>query len=234
MSRSLQVLILISLLTLTVDQAWARQNRMMRSRTVRTPQLNMQYHRAEAAWKSGSSMLEAKVRVDRVLKALPEDQDARKLRAQVLLALDRPVEALIDAREAVRLDPDDGEAYLILCEAARRHGDIADAKMALDKAAERILDAPDMHIRLSWSAVELKEYDKAEAYARIALAQGPEIAAAYYQLARVFFLKDQPDDAAIVLSKGFKAEVLETAFVRNDEILRHLVAHPLLSEWLTN
>jgi len=192
----------------------------------------MQYHRAEAAWKSGSSVLEAKARVDRVIKALPQDQEARKLRAKVLLVLNRPKAALLDAREAVRLNPDDGEAYLILCEAARRGGEIELARKSLDQAAERIIDESQLHIRLSWNAVELKEYDRAEAYARIALAQGPEEAAAYYQMARVFFLKGQTDDAAIVLARGLKAEVLDPKVIRTDNVLRHLVGHPALGKWL--
>ena len=95
------------------------------AQVVRSQEMNVQYHRAETAWKSGASVLEVKTRIDRVLKALPDDVEALKLRAQVLLKLDRVAEALADVQRAVALSSKDGEAHLILCEAARRNGDTA-------------------------------------------------------------------------------------------------------------
>ena len=165
---------------------------------VRPHELNVQYHRAETAWKSGASVLEVKARVDRVLEALPNDVEALKLRAQALLRMDRIEEALADARRAVRLRSKDGEAHLILCEAARRNGDLEGAERALDAASELVLDDAALHIRLSWNAMLLENYDKAEAFARVARASDPDEAAAYYQLARVFVLK-------ILASRSFMA-----------------------------
>ncbi|QXD14301.1 tetratricopeptide repeat protein [Rhodocaloribacter litoris] len=199
---------------------------------VRTPQLDAQYHRAEAAWKSGASLLEAKTRLDRVLEALPDDQPARKLRARVLLALDRPADALRDAEHAVRLDPDDGEAYTLLCEAARRSGNLARAEQALDAAARHVFDDADLHLRLSWNAVELERLDHAEAFARIALVQAPHKPAAYYQLARVFALQHRPGDAATVLAQGFRRDLLDPKHIREDAVLHPLATHPLLAPWM--
>jgi predicted Zn-dependent protease len=195
---------------------------------IRPPELSGQFYRAQTAWKSGVSVLEAKVRVDRVLRELPDDVAARKLRAQVLLAMDRPAEAVEDARRAVELDEADGEAYLILCEASRLFGDQAMAEYALDAAAERVLEDAGFHIRLSWNAALLNQLDKAEAFARIALALDGNEAAAYYQLARVFLQQSQPDDAAAVLARGLRNAVLDPGAIQRDTLLVQVADHVVL------
>ncbi|RMH53901.1 MAG: hypothetical protein D6685_15305 [Bacteroidetes bacterium] len=198
------------------------------AQVVRPPELQQQYYRAEAAWRSGSSVLEAKARVDRVLREIPDDAAARKLRAQVLLAMQRPAEALPDARRAAELDPSDGEALLILSEAARLSGDTTLARLALDQAADHILDDAALHLRLSWNALELGLLDRAESFARIALALDGEAAAAYYHLARVFMRQHRPDEAATILRQGFDRALLDPAALRDDPVLKPLVQHPAL------
>ncbi len=204
------------------------------AQVVRPPELNVQYHRAETAWKSGASVLEVKARVDRVLEALPNDVEALKLRAQALLKMDRIEEALADARLAVRLRPKDGEAYLILCEAARRTGDAEGAERALDAVSELVLDDAALHIRLSWNAVLLNKLDKAESFARVAIFSDPDEAAAYYQLARVFVLKQEPEDAVIWLLKGLNASILDPDAITADTVLIKVVDHPDLRPLLGN
>ena len=198
----------------------------------RSPELDVQFHRAETAWKSGASVLEAKARVDRVLDEIPDDGEARKLRAQILMDMNRRPEALYDAREAVKLRPHDGEAYLILSEAARLNGDRHLAVEALDAAAERVLEDPDFHIRLSWNASLLGQPDRAEAFARIALALDSSKAAAYYQLARVFIRKNQVDAAASILERGLRNDLLDPNEIREDTILTQVSAHESLQELL--
>ena len=202
-------------LTLAVPQAYAQVDR--------PPELDMHYHRAEAAWRSGMSMLEAKARVDRVLEALPDDVAALKLRAQVLLAMSRYGEALSDARHAVRLASGDGEAHLILSEAARLSNDRALALKALEAAAEHVLDDPVLHIRLSWNAAELGQLEQAESYARIALALDPALPAAYYQLARVFVQRQNEEAAAEVLVRGLRRSVVDPVTIEQDPLLAPLL-----------
>ncbi|MFQ5571690.1 MAG: tetratricopeptide repeat protein [Rhodothermales bacterium] len=199
---------------------------------VRTPELNMQYRRAETAWKSGASVLEVKARVDRVLKAFPDDVGALKLRAQALLKMNRDAEALVDARRAVALSPKDGKAHLLLCEAARRNGDMTLAEQALDAAAELDSDDPSLHIQLSWNAMMLGRLDKALSFARVAVASDPNEAAAYYQLARVFVLKNQPDDAATVLINGLNASIVDPGIIASDTVLVRVIGHPALHSML--
>lgn len=195
----------------------------------RPPELDVQFHRAEKAWRSGASVLEAKARVDRVLKERPADSEARKLRAQILMSMNRHEEALSDAQKAVQLRPQDGEAYLVLSEAARMNGDEHLAIEALDAAAERIMEDADFHIRLSWNASLLGQLDRAEAFARIALALGPTRAPAYYQLARVFVRKNQMDDAAAILARGLRHDLLDPATIQSDSILTRIVGHEALA-----
>ncbi|HET6566738.1 MAG TPA: hypothetical protein VFG50_02165 [Rhodothermales bacterium] len=198
---------------------------------VRPPELNMQLHRAETAWRSGTSLLEAKARVDRVLTALPDDVEARKLRAEVLLAMNRPADAVRDAQRAVELDSSDGEARIILSEAARLSGNRELALKALDAAAERIVDDGPLHLRLSWNAMELGELGKAEAFARIALALQPDAPAAYQQLARVFLLENKDTDAAEILARGLRMAVVPFDVIRNDTLLSRVLSNPLLSPY---
>ena len=198
----------------------------------RSPELNRQFHRAETAWKSGTSLLEAKARVDRVLRELPNDAEARKLRAQVLLGMGQPEAALTDARRAIDLGARSGEVYLVLCEAARQSGNRRLAEQALDTASNLVLDDAALHIQFSWSAVALGRLDQAEAFARVARALDPDDPMAYYQLARVFVLKDRLDDAASVLAGGIEAAVADPLAVEEDSVLRRLVGHEALRSYL--
>lgn len=198
----------------------------------RSPALEVQFHRAEAAWKAGASLHEAKARVDRVLEELPSDVEARKLRAQVLLALDRPADALADALRAIDIAPSDAEARLILCEAAIAADEPVLARRELDAAAERIVDDPVMNLRLSVNAMALGQFERAEAFARTAMNLSPLNPHAYYQLARVFVARGRTDDAAAVLEQGFQRSTLDGSVVRSDSLLQRVTGHPALRERL--
>jgi thioredoxin-like negative regulator of GroEL len=89
-----------------------------------------------------------------------------------------------------------------------------------------------LHVRLSWNAVLLGGLDQAEAFARIALNADPGNAAAYYQLARVFVLQGQPDNAATVLATGLNASYLDPTSIRADTVLIRIAEHPDLRSLL--
>ena len=177
--------------------------------TGRPSALTRELHRAEVAFRSGSSLLEAKARLDRVLTADPDDADARRLRAHVLLAQGRPDAALEDADRAADLRPADAEALLLVCEAARLTGARAHALAALERVARlTVRDAP-LHARLAWNAAELGDLERAEAFARIAVQQDARLPAAYVQLARVFVLQRQDEAAAATLVRGATARAVD-------------------------
>ena len=194
-------------------------------------QVQMQFHRAETAWRNQTSILEAKVRVDQVLREAPNYAGAWKLRAEVLIAMERYADAMRDAEQATLLDPEDGDAFLILAEAARLNNQPLLARNSLKKASTLSLDAgADFHIKLSRSAALLGESDlsMAESFARVALAKEPDYAEAYYQLARVFVLQKRNEDAATTLQRGFQAELLDPVYVGFDSVLSTLRGHPRL------
>lgn len=175
-------------------------------------------------------MLEAKARVDRVLQELPEDVEALKLRSQVLLSLQKYPEALADAARAVALDSTDGEAQLVLAEAAWQLDQPETAIRALGQAADQLLTDARAHIRMSWLAMELGLPDKAEALARIALILDANEPTAYHQLARVFAQQGKVDEGAEILLRGVRASLLNRATIERDSLLSPLLAHPTLEE----
>src|SRR5690606_15126025 len=103
---------------------------------------------------------------------------------QVLMSLQKPAEALKDARKATAIDPTDGEAHLILAEAAHAAGHEEMALVALGRAAEAepILTDASCHVRMSWLAADMDRLSWAEAFARTALALDARNPAPYYQL----------------------------------------------------
>lgn len=194
--------------------------------------IQQQFHRAETAWKNRSSLLEAKVRVDKVLEGAPDHADALKLRAEVLMAMRRYKEALADAQKAIQLSPDDGAAFLVLAEAARLNGDIALARTSLENAGRlTINDGAAIHLKLSESAMRLgKEgWTKAESFARVAHAKEPENVQAYYLLARIFILQDRTEAGATILEKGFRSSLLDPEYIRTDTTLQKLADHPAIN-----
>lgn len=192
----------------------------------RSPRLENQFYRAKRAFESGSSLMEAKVRLDRVLRQRSNDAEARKLRAKVLLAMDRPAAARQDARRAVKLRPEDGETHLLLAEAARKTGAEDVARQALERAAEQVVNDAAFHVRLSWNAAQLRLLDKAEAYARTALALEPTLADAYYQLARVFIRKEELDKAVTILTRGLDRALLSPSVLMRDSLLQRVAERP--------
>ena len=214
----------------TVDTYAQRPRRAQRS--MRPPELNVQFHRAETAWKSGNSLLEAKARIDRVLRALPDDLEARKLRAGILLTMGKTDRAFLDAQRAVRLGPDDGEAHLLLCETAIRTEHTALGQTALKRSADLLIDRHELHIRLSKCAILLERLDEAEAYARIALAADAMNAEAYLQLAHVFSIVNQDENALTVLQRGLTRGVVKPAQLRRDKHFEDLLNDPRLATFL--
>lgn len=198
----------------------------------RPAELRIQYDRARSAWESGASFLEAKVRLDRVLHEMPDDAEARKLRALVLLEMDRPKEALVDARRAAELAPDDAEARLIQVRALCMQGEKKAARRVLHEAAEQVVSEAPLYVRLSWNAEQVNLLGKAEEFARKALTHNANLASAYYQLARVLVRRKQADRAAGVLARGFEASVLTPGVVLRDTRLRRLARHRSLQEYL--
>jgi len=212
------VILLLLTMLLHSPAAFAQRVQNANVRPARPARLNVQFHRAETAWKSGSSLLEAKARIDRVLTELPMDAEARKLRAGIYLSMGAPGKSLEDALAAAELDSSDGEAQLLICESAVRIGDLETALLALDSSADLFLEQSTFHVRLSRCAVDLNKYDAAEAYARTALAGDSRNAETHLQLARVFILSDEYNKAVTVLNRAIESRILSSVVIRRDSV----------------
>lgn len=198
----------------------------------RPPALEQQLRRAAAAWRSGASLLEAKARLDRVLQRRPDDLKARILRSEVLLDMNRPEEALIDARYAVGLAAAGGKAWVLLTEAARRSSKLDLARRTLKRAIPHLCSEVDSYVRLSWNATLLGELSRAESLARSAMELDENAPAVYYQLARVLVQQDRREAAVNVLARGFEEGLLNPAFIRRGRLLRSMAGHPALQPFM--
>ena len=189
---------------------------------VRSREVNTQFHRARTAWQTGTSVLEAKARIDRVLEAVPDDPEARILRAEILLGMNRPDSALVDARRAAELSPTDGLAHLVHCEAASRAGHTEEAARAMRRSADQIMNDVGSYVRLSRCAESLQLLREAESYARLAMAQGALNPAGHMQLARVFMVSGDPEMAVTTLVRGIESGAIRPSIIRQDAILSRL------------
>jgi len=182
----------------------------------RNAEQETQFHRARTAWESGISMLEAKARIDRVLKELPRDVEALKLRTSILMGLGRPADAIDDALYTVQLTPTDGEAQLLLCETAVANGNKPIATAALEAASVLILSQSQHLIRLSACALAADDSARAEALARIVVAQKESDPRGHIQLARVFLRGGRLDAARNVLDKLVENGLVTHASIAKD------------------
>lgn len=188
----------------------------------RPPELNVQFHRAHTAWATGNSLLEAKARIDRVLAVVPDDIEALKLRAAILMDLERPEEALRDASHAARNAPEDGEAHLLRCESAVLIDRNVVAKEALETASDLFLGRTSQYVRLSNCALRLEAMTRAESLARVAVAQDASDPRGYVQLARIFAATGRSDDALALLNRMIDSGVLSRSAVMADSQLAAL------------
>jgi Flp pilus assembly protein TadD len=192
---------------------------VVRGQQIRPPGVDAQFHRATVAWNAGGSLLEAKVRLDNVLDAIPDDVPALILRSRVLLEMGRYEESLSDARRAAALRPEEGETHLVVCRAARRLGQDSLAVEALAEAARLLQPDPVRHVELSVEALELGRLEEAEAVARVAVALAGSNPEAVLQLSRVFVARGRTMEAATVLSGAVREGLLEVDRVRRDSAL---------------
>jgi len=194
----------------------------------RTAELNVQFHRAQTAWSTGNSLLEAKARIDRVLAADSDDQEALKLRAKILNGLERADEAHRDARKAAELVPTDGEAHLLVCETAAQIELVDEALNALDTASDLFLDGSEQYVRLSACALQLGQTTRAESIARIAVAQDVNDPRGHVQLARVFLTLNEPDAARSVLANAVDDSILSmNAIMADAQLVQLFLDEPL-------
>ncbi|WP_157817761.1 XrtA/PEP-CTERM system TPR-repeat protein PrsT [Candidatus Thiodictyon syntrophicum] len=122
--------------------------------------------------------------VDTVLKQAPADLDARALRAQVLLDLKRPQEALADGQALVDAAPNRSLGYRVVAAASLAVGDQQGARTALTQAVQRAPDEADLRVSLARLEIEAGNLEQGVARYREALALDPNERDALAGLAR--------------------------------------------------
>jgi len=122
--------------------------------------------------------------IDTVLKQTPADLDARALRAQVLLDLKRPQEALTDGRALVDAAPNRSFSYRLVAAASLAASDQEGARAALTQAAQRAPDEADLRVALARLEIEAGNLEQGVTRYREALALDPNERDALAGLAR--------------------------------------------------
>ncbi len=117
---------------------------------------------------------EALTVVERAIAIAPDRPWPHRVRSWILERLEREPEALEAAETAVRLDPSDSAGYLRLAHCLQRAGRHADALVAADAAVA--IDPGDAAswLERGYSAVGLRDYEKARESFQRALAIEPD------------------------------------------------------------
>ncbi len=141
-----------------------------------------------------------------LLKSAPQDHGAWELKAQLLLKLRRPAEAVAPARLAAELDPDCPVAHAYLAEAYHAAGKLSEAEAAWTEALDRAPFEAVFHMNLGTLQRDLGQSAAAEHSFRRAIELRPDFSLAHRNLGEA--LADGRDFAAA--SKEFgKAKELD-------------------------
>jgi Flp pilus assembly protein TadD len=137
---------------------------------------------------------EALALAESLVQAAPADHGAWELKAQLLLKLQRPADAIPPARLAAELDPDCPVAHAYLAEAYHAAGRLAEARAAYTEALERAPFEAAFHVTLGTLQRDLGQTADAERSFRRALELRPDFALAHFNLGNL--LAERRDFAA--------------------------------------
>ncbi|MBV9082479.1 MAG: tetratricopeptide repeat protein [Acidobacteriaceae bacterium] len=158
----------------------------------------------------------------KAVKARPESYDARVRLAQYLRSdtLRKYAEAENQCREALRIDPNRIQAYVILAGALAAEGKWADVESALASASEAIPDNATPYFAVAALCLARSvELERSERYFRRYLAQRPEykmpsLAAAHWRLGQVLEKEGRKTEALAEFQLAAKLD--PTSPARND------------------
>ena len=137
-----------------------------------------------------------------LLQSAPNDHGAWELKAQLLLKLKRPTEAVAPARRAAELDPDCPVAHAYLAEACHAAGKLSDAQAAWAEALERAPFEAAFVANLGVLQRDLGQASAAEMSFRRALELRPDFALAYGNLGEALADTGRHAEAAAAFQKA--------------------------------
>lgn len=112
--------------------------------------------------------------LEQVIKDDPGIMEARQVRANIYLQLDRAKDAAEECKEALKVDPDYNAAIFTLAEAYKKLGKYEEAIAGFERASQ--LDPRDAkpHVNMGEIFLETKDFDKAIAQFENAITIDPE------------------------------------------------------------
>jgi tetratricopeptide (TPR) repeat protein len=158
---------------------------------------------------------------ERACALAPNDDLSHRLRSVALRILDRPVEAVAAAREAVRLKPQQWQPYVVLAEALLARQDTQSRLAARDAAQQAFALAPnndDVQVLAGRVDTALGDLRAARAHYEQVLAVSPEHAAARNNLAVLDLHRSRTTAAADRIQAVVAANPDNPLFVRNAQL----------------
>ncbi len=140
-----------------------------------------------------------------LIKNKPDYYEASNLLGELLYSEERFKEAVSVYSDALRYRPDDYELYYSLGIAYTRLNDFQSAKECYEKAADINHRLYNAYYSLGQIALIQKDIDLAEKYFSESLYEELE-GKSYYQLARIYIIKNQKDKAITFINKAIEIE----------------------------
>jgi tetratricopeptide (TPR) repeat protein len=143
--------------------------------------------------------------LDQVIKEDPGIMEARQVRANVYLQLDRPEEAAEECKEALKIDPEYNAAIFTLAQAYKQLKRYDEAIAGFERAVQ--LDPRDAkpHVNMGEVFLETKDFDKAIAQFEKAISIDPEHSSlAHNNLGAAFLEKKMFDRSETEILKALE------------------------------
>ena len=175
---------------------------------------NSYYKVAELLTELGKNE-ESKTMLENLLKKKPDYTEASSLLGDILVKDGKAKEAIAVYTEALRYKPNDYDLYYSLGSAYTTLNDFANAKLCYEKAAEINHELYGAKYNLGQISLLYRDIDKAEEYFTECLYNEELEPRAYFELAKIYMLKQEKDKAiafankAIELDRNMKKKVDE-------------------------
>lgn len=154
-----------------------------------------------------------------LLRTALDDHGTWELKAQLLLKLQRPGDAVAPARRAAELDPDCPVAHSYLAEALHAAGRLPEAQAAWTEALERAPFEPAFHLNLGALLRDLGQAATAERCFRRAIELQPDFALAYRNLGEALADRRDDDGAFAAFGKAHEIDPTDpTALIREGDL----------------
>jgi len=148
---------------------------------------------------------EALMRLDEVIAEDPGIMEARQVRANIYLQLDRAEEAAEECKEALKIDPEYNAAIFTLAQAYKKLKKYDEAVAGFERVIQLDPRDPKPHVNLGEVYLEMKDLDRAIAHFEEAISIDPEHSSlAHNNLGAAFLEKKMLERAEAELLKALE------------------------------